>query len=159
MIIPMLISGLLFVTPVTDTVWWNTQGGKVTEHRDQTGATCSLMLYDQAGSVVFEWTNPDRILVTAIDWNWQFPADWKLPVAMQVGDVWLSSGGDSAVLQAVAHGNAVTFTSDQSVDGLLSTADHVVVKTTDSQLAIKLNQIKMGALLSHLGQCRDVMAR
>jgi hypothetical protein len=143
----MLLSGTFFVTP----------GAKVTEHRDQTSANCSLMLYDDGGSVVFEWNDPQRTLVTAIDWSWQFPVDWKLPVAMQVGDVWLSNGGDSAIIEAVGHGNAVSFAVNQSVDDLLRPADHVAVRTRDAQLSIKLNQAKIGIVLLRARQCRDVI--
>ena len=159
MITPVLISGLLLVTPVKDTVWWNTVGGRVTEHRDQTNANCSLMLYNDEGSVVFEWDGPGNTSVTAIDWNWQFPADWKLPVAVQVGDVWLSNGGNSAVIQAVGHGNTVSFAVDQPVDDLLRPADHVKVRTRNGELSINLNQSKVDALLSGARQCRDVISR
>ena len=159
MIIPLLFSGSLFVTPAKDTVWWNTTGGEVTEHRDQTGATCSLMFYDNSGSVVFEWSDPGRTLVTAVDWNWQFPEDWKLPVAMQVGDVWLSNNGDSAIIPAVGHGNTVSFSVNQPVENLLASASHIETKTTGGQLSINLRQTKVGVLLAHAQQCRDVIRR
>jgi hypothetical protein len=155
----MLLSSSLLVTPVKDTVWWDTSGGRVTEHRDESGTNCSLMLYNDEGSVVFEWQDPGRTSVTAIDWGWQFPNDWQLPVAVQLGDVWLSTGGDSAIIQAVGHGNSVSFAVNQPVDDLLRPADHVEVRTRNGQLSIKLNQVRVGALLTGARQCRDLIRR
>ncbi|HEY0183641.1 MAG TPA: hypothetical protein VGC09_12615 [Rhodopila sp.] len=142
-----------------DTVWWSTPGGEVTQHRDERGANCSLMLYDDDGSVVFRWDDQGRTLVTAIDWNWQFPDDSKVPVAMQLGDEWLSNASYSAVIQAVAHGNAVSFTADRPVDDLLRPAHHVVVRTTGAQLSIQLNPGKIDTLLERARRCRDVIRR
>jgi hypothetical protein len=159
LIIPILVSSSLFVTPVKDTVWWDTPGGTVTEHRDQAGVTCSLMLYDAGGSVVFEWGDAGRTLVTAIDWDWQLPDNWKMPVAMQIGDEWLSNGGDSAVIQAVGHGNAVTFAVNQPVDDLIRRSNHIEVKTTGTQLSITLNPAKNDALLSRARRCRGVIGK
>ena len=145
--------------PVKDTVWWQTPGGTVTEHRGPTDTSCSLMLYDDDGSVTFEWNDPNRVFVTAIDWNWQFPDNWKVPVAMQVGDVWLSTHGDSAVIEAVGHGNAVAFATEQAVDDLLRPADHIDVRTTDKQMSIKLQPSKVGVLLSRMRKCRDAIGK
>lgn len=155
----MLLSSSLFATPVKDTVWWDTPGGKVTEHRDETDTGCSLMLYDDDGSVTFEWDDPSRTLVTAINWNWQFPVDWKMPVAMQLGEVWLTNRADSVVIEAVGHGNAVAFATDQSVDDLLRPADRIVVRTTNGEMSIKLEHGKVGALLSGMRKCRDAIRR
>jgi hypothetical protein len=118
----MLISSALFVTPVKDTVWWNTPGGKVTGHSDPTANRCSLMLYDNDGSVLFEWDDQGRILVIAIDRNWRFPDNSKVPVTMQLGDASLTNRDGSAVIEGVGHGSAVGFATDQAVDDLLRPA-------------------------------------
>jgi hypothetical protein len=159
LIIPILLSASLLVTQVKETVWWNTPGGKVIQHQDPAGTSCSLMLYNDAGSVVFEWADPGRVVVTAIDWNWQLPENWQMPVAMQLGDEWLSNGGDSAVIQAVGHGSAVSFAVTKPIDDLLSRADHVDIKTINAELSIKLNQAKTSVLLSRAHQCRGVIGR
>ena len=159
MIIPMLVASSLVVVPVKETVWWNTPGGTVTEHQDESGASCSLMLYNDDGSVVFQWADTGRTLVTAIDWNWQFPDDSTLPVAMQLGDVWLSNGGDSAIIQGVGHGNTVSFPAKQRVDDILRPADHVAVRTTSSEFSITLNRSKVGVLLSRARLCRDAIGK
>jgi hypothetical protein len=135
----MLVASSLFVMPVKDTVWWETPGGQVTEHQDDSDRSCSLMLYDDAG----------------IDWDWQFPDNWKMPVAIQLGDVWLSNRGDSAVIEAVGHGNAVAFATDRVADDLLRPADHIAVKTTNGEMSIKLNHAKVDVLLSRARKCRD----
>jgi hypothetical protein len=159
LIIPALFAVSFLVVPVKDTVWWNTVGGRVTEHRDATGATCSLMLYDDRGSVVFEWTGGERISVTAIDWNWQFPDDWKMPVALQVGEDWISTGGGSPILQGVGHGNAVTFTLNQPVEDMLRPADHIAVRTQTSVLSIKVDNYRIGTLIARARKCRDVIGK
>jgi hypothetical protein len=159
LIIPLLLSSSLLMTPVKETIWWNTPGGTVSEHRDQSAASCSLMLYDNAGSVTFQWDDPGRTLVTAVDWNWEFPDNWKIPVAMQLGNVWLSNHGGSAVIDTVGHGNAVAFATDQSVDDLLQPADHIVVRTKDSDLSINLLHSKVTVLLSRWHDCRDAIRR
>lgn len=154
----MLLASSLLVLPVKDTVWWNTPGGRVTEHRDETGASCSLMLYDDAGSVVFQFADRDMTLVTATDRDWAFPNNAGLPVAMRLGDVWLSNGGGSAIIDGVGHGNAVGFAVTQPVQELLRPADHLEVRTTVSSLLIQLNNAKLSALLSRVQQCRDAVA-
>jgi hypothetical protein len=159
LIIPMFLSIPLLATPVKDTVWWDTPGGKVTERRDANGATCSLMLYNDDGSVFFEWAGGGRILVTVIDWNWEFPENSQMPVAMQLGSEWWSNGGDSAIIQGEGHGNAVSFALNKPIDDLLRTADHVLIRTKNAELSIKLNPAKTGVLLNHAGQCRDVVKR
>src|SRR3954453_15040734 len=110
----MLLAGSLTVSAAKYTVWWDTPGGKVTEHRNGGDAGCSLMLYDASGSVTLEWDDPGKTSVTAINWDWQFPDNWNVAIAMQFGDVWLTNRGDSAVINAVGHGNAVAFTTDQA---------------------------------------------
>ena len=168
------------MTPVKETVWWNTPGGRVTEFRDQTDATCSLMLYQVTdGSVTFAWdergtagsesagsdslgpagAGPGRVLVTAINWDWQFPSDRKQPVAIQVGDVWLADRASSVVIDAVGHGNTVAFTTDKPVDELLKPADHITVRTTNAEMSIPLKRDKVGVLLSRARMCRDAIGK
>lgn len=145
--------------PVKDTVWWNTPGGKVTQQHDETGNRCSLMLYDNEGSVTFEWDHQGETSVTATDSNWEFPDNWKGPVALQVGDVWLSNRADSAIIDAAGHGNTVAFTTDRPVEDLLRSASQIVVKNTSADLSIKLEPAKMRILSSRTRKCRDSTKR
>ena len=159
MIIPLLVSSFLSVTPAKDTVWWNTPGGTVTEHGDQNAATCSLMLYQSGGSVTFEWSDPTRTLVAASDQNWQFRDDQEMPIAMELGDVWLSDHAGSAIIAALGHGNSVAFATDQSVDDLLRSAEQIVVKTKSGDLIIAPPRGKMGVLLARAHDCQVAIRR
>jgi hypothetical protein len=155
----MLLSGSLLAIPVKDTVWWNTAGGTVTEHRDENGANCTLTFQGDAGNVVFEWRGGGGASVTAINWGWELPADWRLPVAMQVGNVWLSNGGNSAIIEGVSHGNTVTFPVTQPTDELLRSAGQIQVQIKGSTLSIPLGHTRVSSLLDHAKQCRDVIKR
>jgi hypothetical protein len=159
LIVPLLFSAALAALPVKDTVWWETAGGKVLEHRDQDDVSCSLMLYDGARSVTFEWDNPGRTTVTAIDPDWQFPDDWQLPIAVQVGDVWLTNHEGSVVTQAVGHGSAVAFTTDQAIDDLLRPADRIKVKTKNADMSIAVRHDKVATLLARAHKCREVIRK
>ena len=156
--IPMLILGALLAVPVKDTVWWDTPGGKVTEHQTADSTSCSLMLYNDSGSVTFEWDDQGQEQVTAINWNWQFPDNWRVPMTMQFGDTLLNTGSSSsALIEAVGHGNAVTFTANQPVEDLLRPADRVVVKTRDDELSIPLRRDKVKMLLAQTRKCRAMI--
>jgi hypothetical protein len=155
LIVPLLLSIPLHVVPVKDTVWWNTAGGTVTEHRDENGANCALTFQSDAGSVVFEWQNAGGTSVTAIDWTWELPAGWRMPVAMQIGDIWLSNGGNSAIIEGVAHGNTVQFPISQPVDELLRPAEQIQVQIKGSTLSVPINRSKLATLLDRAKQCRD----
>lgn len=159
MIIPILLSSSLLIMPAKDTVWWETAGGRVMEHQSDTDMSCSLMFYDDSGSVTFEWVDPGKILITAINWDWQFPDNWRMPVAMQLGDEWLSNSSASAVIEAVGHGNAVAFATEQAADDLLLPADHIAVRTTNGEMSIKLNHEKVSVLLSRARKCREAARR
>jgi hypothetical protein len=153
LIIPLMVAISLLSMPVKDTVWWDTPGGKVTEHHDEDGKKCSLMLYDNDGSVTFEWGQKNKTLVTAVDSNWALPNNWKGPVALQVGNVWLSNGAGSAIIDAVGQGTAVAFTTDLPVDDLLRSSGQIVVKNNSADLSIKLEPAKMRKLSSRTRKC------
>lgn len=155
----MILAVSMPVTPVKDTVWWNTVGGQVTEHRDQARSDCSLSLYSDQGSVAFTWDDPGALTVTAVARKWQFPDGWHVPLAMQVGDAWLSNGGDSAVIQAVGHGHAASFIAKQPVEDLLPAADHIEVRTGTGSLVIALDRARVGGLLAGAQRCRAALGR
>ena len=156
---PLLLASSLLAIPVKDTVWWNSTAGTVTEHRDDNGADCSLTFQNDAGNVVFRWDGSGAVSVTAIDWNWELPDDWRVPVAMRIGDTWLSNAGNSAVITGVGHGNTVSFPISQSVEGLLRPAERIEVQITGATLSITLDHPKVGTLLDRVHMCRDVARR
>jgi hypothetical protein len=150
----MVVAGTLAVADVNDTVWWNTTGGRVTEHRDADRVTCSLRIYDQAGSLTFERARGSAgYTISAVDPRWAFPVGWGGPVALRVGDAWLSNGGGSVVLDAVGDGTAVVFPLKQPVDGLLASADQMEVKTQAGSLSVQVPRSKMETLLARMQMC------
>jgi hypothetical protein len=79
-------------------------------------------------------------------------------MTMQFGDTLLNTGSSSsAVIEAVGHGNAVTFTANQPVEDLLRPADRVVVKTRDDELSIPLRRDKVKMLLAQTRKCRAMI--
>lgn len=127
------------------------------EHRDGNGAQCVLTFQNDTGSVVFEWQQAGPAVVTVADQAWRFSSNGPLPVAMRVGDTWLSNGGNSAVLEAEAHGNAVTFPVRQPVEALLGPADRIEVLIKGARLTLALDRERIGPLLDRTRQCREVI--
>jgi hypothetical protein len=117
------------------------------------------MLYQSGGSVTFEWSDPTKTHVAASDPNWQFRNDQKMPVAVELGDVWLSDHAGSAIIEALGHGNAVAFATDQSIDDLLRSAAQVVVKTKSGDLIIAPPRGKMAVLQAHAHDCQVAIRR
>lgn len=157
MIIPLLLANLLLATPVKDTVWWNTQGGRVMEHRDQSVASCSLLVYDADGSVTFDRDASGETTVTASASRWLFRAGTKTPVALQLGEEWLSNHGGSLVIEATADGHTVAFAANHVIDDLLPSADHILLKTTTSDLTISLVHSRLRVLVERMRKCSSAI--
>jgi hypothetical protein len=153
----MLLAGSLFGTQVNDTVWWNTPGAKVVEHREQNPASCSLMFYNDDGNIIFDWDASGKLLVIATDRRWNFPYSNQMPVAVEVGDVWLTNHSGSEVIDAVAHGTDIGFFMNQAIDDLLRPASRIEVKASGANLTVSLTPAKMSVLLSRTRDCRGAM--
>jgi hypothetical protein len=147
------------VIPVKDTVWWNSTGGVVMEHRDGNAADCTLTFRGDNGIVVFTWDGAGGTSATVVDPDWQLPDNQPLPVAMQLGEVWLSNGGNSAVIEGQGHGNVVTFHVAQEIEPLLAPADRIEVRVRAGTLSVALNRAKLSAVLDRTRQCLDVIRR
>ena len=159
MLIPLLLSASLSVIPVKDTVWWNSPGGIVMEHREGNTADCTLTFRGDNGIVVFHWDGMGGTSATVVDPDWQLPDDRPLPVAMQVGDVWLSNGANSAVIEGQGHGNVVTFPLAQTIESLLAPAQRIEVRVRAGTLSIVLNRAKIPTVLDRTRQCLEVIRR
>lgn len=159
MIIPVILATSLFVQPIADTVWWNTVGARVTEHRDQQGASCSLTFFNDNGTVAFQWDKNGETSLTANDRAWNFRDDPHVPVAVQVGGTWLSNGGNSAIIDASANGDTITAQLTHPPDGLLVTADRVEVKTATDTLSIAVSPFRLGRIVDRLRRCQAVIVR
>ena len=154
MIIPLLLtSSLLFGTPVKDTVWWNTEGGRVLEHRDGAVATCTLWLIDQDSRVAFTWAKGQPVSVAAISPALSMPSDSpRMPVSLQIGDAWLNN---AQPYDAVGFGTSLTFVIDQSIEAPLRGADHITIRSPTSDFSLHVNRTKIATLLDHVRQCRQ----
>lgn len=153
-----LLSGLL-LTPVSDTVWWNTEGGNVTQHRDKDDATCTLALENEQGRFEFVWDRnlPARITVARRGWN--NPPDQITAVALRIGDAWLQNGNGKPNITAMTGASAYMFILNQPVDDLLLSADDIAIRTPDASFGISLIRTRMQSLVTALRKCRAVISR
>jgi hypothetical protein len=159
LIIPVILAAQLRLLPVADTLWWNTVGAQVTEHRDQNGASCALTFLGNQGSVAFQWDSAGRTLLIARDQDWDFPDNPHMPVAVRVGDTWLSNGGNSAIIDAAADGRNITAGLSQPIDALLPDAGHVQVKTAANTLSISIDPWRLTNIVARLKRCQAVLGR
>lgn len=149
-----LLSLTLLATPVADTVWWRTTGGTVIQHANGDRETCTLTLEDNQTQFAFVWHQglPPSIMVAQTTWN--LTPDTTTTVAMRIGDAWLGNGNGAPNLTAMTGRSSLMIIPEQPVDGLLSSADVVEVRTRVSQAGVQLAPTKMTALLAALRQCR-----
>jgi hypothetical protein len=156
--LPILLSGLLLVS-TTDTVWWRTDGGTVTQHREGAAATCMLQIYNQVGQFSFIWDNslPTRVVVDQT--AWKFAPDQLTTVGLRVGSTWLENGNGAPNITAMTGSSAFMFILDQPVDELLLSADDIALKASDTGFGITLSRSRMQALITALRKCRAVIGR
>jgi hypothetical protein len=147
------------VTPVADTVWWNTNGGNVSEHRDSETATCSLRIDNDDGQFLFVWDRTLPTRVTVVRNDWKFQPDDIANIAMRVGNVWLSGGNGAPNIPAITGQSALMFIANQPLEDLLSSADEIAVNTPDTRFGILLIKSKMNDLLVALRKCRSAIGR
>jgi hypothetical protein len=151
----MIVSGLLLLTPVKDTIWWKSEGGNVTQHNSD----CSLWLFNQNGSILFSWPKGSETeSVIVINPAWHYPMDRKLAITMQIGNNWLGdvTTEQSVPLNAIGNDNSLSFDLDATIDERLEIADHINIKTDDSEFSLALDRDKMGILITKLNQCRKM---
>jgi hypothetical protein len=156
--LPILLSSLL-VTPVADTVWWNTNGGNVSERRDSETATCTLRIDNDDGQFQFTWDRNLPTRITASRNDWKFQPDEIATVAMRVGSVWLGNGNGTPNIPAITGPSALMFILDQPIDDLLLSADEIAISTTDDRFGIILIRSKINDLIVALRKCRAAIGR
>jgi hypothetical protein len=148
-------------TPVKDqdTVWWNTTGANVIEHRDANGSVCSLAMFDNKTNILITWqAKAEAELVTVINPVLSFTDMQKLPIAIQIGNDWLLNQ-DTMLLDATAHGNSLSFTLEQPIEPHLQAATQIRIVTGNNDIILPLKASKMRDLLEHLHQCREMIKR
>lgn len=151
MIAPFLLTGSLLLTPVKDTVWWNTESGQVLGHRDNATATCTLWLFDKDGRIAFTWAKDQPLSVSAISPALTMPKDAsRMSVSLQIGDGWLNDGKP---YDAIGFGTSITFVVTQPIEDRLRSADHVTIFTPTSEFQMAISHSKISTLLDHVKQC------
>jgi hypothetical protein len=156
--LPILLSGLL-LTPVADTVWWNTNGGNVSERRDSETATCTLRIDNDDGQFRFAWDRELPARITVSNNDWKFQPDEIATVAMRIGNVWLAGGDGTPNIPAITGPSAFMFILNQPVDELLLSADEIAVNTADTRFGIILIRSKINDLIVALRKCRSAISR
>ncbi len=148
MILSLLLASYLTITPIADTIWWNTAGGRVVGHKDEHGSSCTLFLTNSDGTISFTWEPDKQTFMSIIKPDWQF-ADSDVSVAVRIGDVWLDNGNGSPNIEAIESKSSVLFQLNQSVDDLLHSSDQIqVIVGTDAYFQMSLPNGKMNALMN-----------
>jgi hypothetical protein len=159
-----LLLPALLLTPVADTVWWNTEGGNVTQHRDQDDVTCTLTLENDQGRFQFVWDRNLPARITVSRQGWRNVPDQITTVAMRIGDGWLEHGNGKPNITAMTGGSAYMFILNQPIDDLLLSADDIAIRTSesrfgDSGFGMSLTRGRMQGLVTALRKCRAVISR
>jgi hypothetical protein len=154
-----VVLSALVLTPVADTVWWNTTGGNVKQHRDQDGASCTLVVENESGQFTFVWDLNLPAYATVTHEDWAFPPGQITAVAVKIGDVWLERGNGAPNLMAMTGASSLRFVLNQPVDELLRTGREVAIRTTDMGFAVTLPGTTMRALVTALRKCRAAIGR
>jgi hypothetical protein len=156
--LPLLVSSLLVAT-ATDGVWWNTDGGSVTEQRDHDTVTCTMTLKGDDGQFEFAWSNklPPRAVVEQK--NWSFPSGYMWNVALRIGGTWLEHGDGTPNIPAMTGSTSIMFLLNQPIDDMLLAARDVAIKTPDRTFNINLAPKKIQALVAALHKCSALIGR
>jgi hypothetical protein len=153
---PILLTGLL-VWAATDTLWWRTPGGSVTEQHDPGGATCTLALDGPHVRFAFAWSRslPTRVIVSRPDWN--LVPGQITSVALRIGETWLTDGAGGPALAALTDTQAVRFIPNQPIEPLLTGATGVALRVGNETLTVTLDSHRMAGLLHGLQRCRSAI--
>ncbi len=156
--LPILLSGLLLASG-TDSVWWRTDGGDVSEHHDGSTITCTLQIYNSNGQFSLVWDNtlPTRVVVERH--GWKFTPEQITSVALRLGPTWLEGGNGDPNISAMTGSSTFMLVLNQPIDTLLVAANEIVLKTPEAGFGITLIRSKMRALITALNKCRKGIGR
>ncbi len=153
--VSLLLTSFFVITPIADTIWWNTSGGRVVGHKDERGTSCTLFLTNSDGTISFTWEPDKQPLMSVIKSDWQF-ADNDVNVAVRIGTTWLDNGNGSPNIEAIETKSSVLFQLDQSIDDLLYSSDQIqVIVGNDAYFQMALPKDKMNALMAGVKKCRS----
>ena len=148
----MLLFAASLVLPVTDTVWWQTPGGSVTEVHDAKRAECSLTFYDSQQQFVFTWQRGQPFHGFAVRDDWHFDRNTKMTVNLKIGSHLIANQA------AEGADRTIVFLVGQPIDDLLTDASQITVQTSAAETMIKLPpSSKVAALMVGLHRCRAAL--
>jgi hypothetical protein len=153
-----VIVGLITID-VNDTVWWNTPGAKVIEHRNGSNLSCTLLFTNRDGVVALEWSFNGELNMALTKEDWKFSKK-DSHVAVRIGDTWLNNGDGQTNIEAIDDDTTVLFQLPQPIDDLLFASDQITVKIDDEAFfTMTLPTTKMSALKAGVSRCRDLIGK
>jgi len=149
----------LLLTNAADTVWWNSFGGSVKEHRDRNTVTCTLTLQDPQSQVAFTWSNRLPLRVVVESKALSFRPGEILQIAMRIGNVWLARGDGKPNIPAITAPSAVMLILNEPLENMLLSARDIEIHAPDHPLTIDLVPSQTRNLVEALRDCNAVIAR
>src|SRR5690348_13092595 len=151
-VLPILISTSM-ATQGGDRDWWRSDAGKVTEHHDRQGITCTLLMKSDQGEFRFMWSSrlPPRAIVERPNWN--LPPGLMWTVSLRIGSVWIGDGNGAANIPALTGQHSLKFLLGQPILDLLNAARSVTLQTPDRSFEMIVPRSKMRALVTALRRC------
>jgi hypothetical protein len=157
--LPVLTAMLTMISTGSDTDWWHSDAGEVTEHRERDNVTCKLVLKNHDGQFAFMWDSvlPLRVIVEQPSWN--LPDNRMWDVSLRIGGAWLGDGGGSPDIPALTAPHGVMFVLNQPIMAMLSTAEDLTVRTPDGAFEMNVPSNRMRPLVTALRKCTAQIKR
>jgi hypothetical protein len=152
-----LLPAILMPIAGSDRDWWRSDAGKVTEHRDRDGVTCTFVLQNDQGRFQFMWSNklPPRAIVQRP--NWSLPSDRMWTVSLRIGSTWLGNGDGTPNIPALTGPHRLMFLLGQPISDLLNDAQDLALQTPDRVFEISVPHRKMRPLVRALRRCTTLI--
>jgi hypothetical protein len=138
--------------PVSETIWWSTDGAEVMQEADQN--VCVLFSFQQKEAVSFFWDKAGLTSIVFFNEQWNF-ARSETTVAVRIGNNWISENGGIDWFRATEKKNAIMVpVRYDPVDSLLSNATSISLRRQDAEFNLPLDKTKMPKLLEAVATCR-----
>jgi hypothetical protein len=153
-----MAAGATDASAAADTVWWRTDGGTVTGHRDESGLTCTLTLTSPDGRIAFSWGGGLPRRVTAESDACHQEPERISQVALEIGGNWMAGGNGTPNITALTGPSGFMFVLNDPVESQLPDAREVTVVTPGDRLSIGMPAGRTKALLAGLDKCRNLIS-
>jgi hypothetical protein len=138
--------------PVSETIWWRTDGAEVMQEADQN--VCVLFSFQQKEAVGFFCENAGLTSIVFFNEQWNF-APSETTVAVRIGNNWISENGGIDWFRATEKKNAIMVpVRYDPVDSLLSNATSISLRRQDAEFNLPLDKTRMPKLLEAVATCR-----